>query len=42
VPRDMPVRDVMNLLAQTTALPVEGGGCVTRDGVLARLIDPRG
>ena len=21
---------------------VEGGGCVTRDGVLARLIDPRG
>jgi glycine betaine/proline transport system ATP-binding protein len=42
VPRDMPVRDVMNLLAQTTVLPVEGGGCVTRDGVLARLIDPRG
>ncbi|MBA47405.1 MAG: choline ABC transporter ATP-binding protein [Paracoccus sp.] len=42
VPRDMPVRDVMNLLAQTTALPVEGGGCVTRDGVLVRLIDPRG
>ena len=41
-PGDMPVRDVMNLLAQTTALPVEGGGCVTRDGVLARLIDPRG
>ena len=42
VPRDMPVRDVMGLLAEATALPVEGGGRITRDGVLARLIDPRG
>jgi glycine betaine/proline transport system ATP-binding protein len=42
VPRDMAVRDVMGLLAQSAALPVEGGGRITRDGVLARLIDPRG
>ena len=32
----------MGLLAEAQALPVEGGGCITRDGVLARLIDPRG
>lgn len=42
VPRDMPVRQVMGLLSDRTALPVQGGGCITRDGVLARLIDPRG
>ena len=42
VPRDMPVREVMGLLADRTALPVQGGGCITRDAVLARLIDPRG
>ncbi|MDP5305694.1 choline ABC transporter ATP-binding protein [Paracoccus spongiarum] len=42
VPRDMPVREVMGLLADASALPVEGGGRITRDGVLARLIDPRG
>ncbi|SNR25872.1 choline ABC transporter ATP-binding protein [Paracoccus sediminis] len=42
VPRDMPVRQVMGLLADRTALPVQGGGCITRDAVLARLIDPRG
>ena len=42
VPRDMPVRQVMGLLAGRTALPVEGGGHITRDAVLARLIDPRG
>ncbi|MCF3974750.1 choline ABC transporter ATP-binding protein [Paracoccus salsus] len=42
VPRDMPVRDVMGMLAGTDALPVEGGGVITRDGVLARLLDPRG
>lgn len=42
VPRDMPVRDIMEQLAGRDALPVEGGGCVTRDAVLARLINPRG
>ncbi|SNT71848.1 choline ABC transporter ATP-binding protein [Paracoccus seriniphilus] len=42
VPADMPVRDVMGLLADQRALPVEGGGRITRDAVLARLIDPRG
>ena len=41
IPRDMPVRDVMGRLSQHDALPVEGGGRVTRDGVLARLIAPR-
>jgi glycine betaine/proline transport system ATP-binding protein len=30
------------LLSDRTALPVQGGGCITRDAVLARLIDPRG
>ncbi|TJZ94143.1 choline ABC transporter ATP-binding protein [Paracoccus gahaiensis] len=42
VPRDMPVRAVMDLLAGRAALPVEGGGRITREAVLARLIDPRG
>ncbi|TBN42765.1 choline ABC transporter ATP-binding protein [Paracoccus subflavus] len=42
VPRDMPVRQVMGLLAGRIALPVQGGGHITRDGVLARLIDPQG
>ena len=42
VPRDMAVREVMGLLAARDALPVEGGGRITRDGVLARLIDPQG
>ncbi|MBU3031479.1 choline ABC transporter ATP-binding protein [Paracoccus marinaquae] len=42
VPADMPVKDVMGLLAGAEALPVEGGGRITRDTVLARLIDPRG
>ncbi|WCR09446.1 choline ABC transporter ATP-binding protein [Paracoccus stylophorae] len=42
VPRDMPVREVMGMLADADALPVEGGGHITRDAVLARLIDPRG
>ncbi|WP_265499621.1 choline ABC transporter ATP-binding protein [Paracoccus beibuensis] len=42
VPRDMPVRKVMDLLADRPALPVEGGRRVTREAVLARLIDPRG
>ena len=42
VPRDMPVRAVMDLLADRAALPVQGGGRITREAVLARLIDPRG
>lgn len=42
VPGDMPVREVMELLADRPALPVQGGGVITRDAVLARLIDPRG
>ncbi|MCZ0962442.1 hypothetical protein [Paracoccus benzoatiresistens] len=41
-PRDMPVCQVIGLLADKTALPVQGGGYITRDAVLARLIDPRG
>ncbi|AUH63325.1 choline ABC transporter ATP-binding protein [Paracoccus zhejiangensis] len=42
LPRDLPVREVMGRLAEHASLPVEGGGRVTRDGVLARLIAPRG
>ncbi|WP_022706767.1 MULTISPECIES: choline ABC transporter ATP-binding protein [Paracoccus] len=42
VPRDMPVRDVMDRLTGDTAVPVQGGGRITRAAVLARLIDPRG
>lgn len=41
VPRSMPVRQVMEHLAGVEALPVEGGGIVTRDAVLRRLIRPR-
>ncbi|MFN3278940.1 MAG: choline ABC transporter ATP-binding protein [Paracoccus hibiscisoli] len=42
VPPDLPVRAVMGLLADRDALPVAGGGRITRGAVLARLIDPRG
>ena len=42
LPRDMPVREIMIRLASTDALPVEGGGRVSRAGVLARLVDPQG
>ena len=43
LPRDLPVREVMARLSDDTdALPVEGGGRVTRAGLMARLIDPRG
>lgn len=42
LPRDLPVREVMARLAETEALPLEGGGRVSRAGVMARLIDPRG
>lgn len=37
LPRDLPVREVMERLADRDALPVEGGGRVTRTGVMARL-----
>ena len=43
VPADMPVREVMEILAgaQRDALPVEGGGRITRDAVISRLIAPQ-
>ena len=40
VPRAMPLRDVMERLTECDALPVEGGGCVTRSAVLSRLSQP--
>ncbi len=42
LPRCMPVKEVMAALATAEALPLEGGGRVSRTGVLAALIDPRG
>ncbi|WP_111559273.1 choline ABC transporter ATP-binding protein [Paracoccus sediminilitoris] len=42
VPRDMPVKMVMDRLSEDSAVPVMGGGRITRKAVLARLIDPRG
>ncbi|WP_299360901.1 choline ABC transporter ATP-binding protein [uncultured Paracoccus sp.] len=40
LPRDMAARDVMAALSRVETLPVQGGGRVTRAGVLARLADP--
>ena len=42
LPRDMPVKEVMSALASSDYLPLEGGGRVSRAGVLAALVDPRG
>lgn len=42
LPRTLPAREVMAALQRAEALPIEGGGRVTRAGVLARLVDPRG
>ncbi|MDO5703864.1 MAG: choline ABC transporter ATP-binding protein [Paracoccus sp. (in: a-proteobacteria)] len=43
VARETPVRQVMEMLRDGAgALAVEGGGHITRDAVLARLIDPQG
>lgn len=42
LPRDMPARDVMAALADVDALPLAGGGHVSRSGVLARLVNPQG
>ena len=42
LPAAMPVRAVMAALTRAEALPVEGGGRVTRAGVLARLSGLRG
>ncbi|WP_273501744.1 choline ABC transporter ATP-binding protein [Paracoccus sphaerophysae] len=42
LPATMPVREVMAALSRAEALPVAGGGRVTRAGVLARLAGPRG
>lgn len=41
IPRDMSAREVMAALAEADMLPVEGGGCVTRGGVLAKLSNPQ-
>ncbi|WP_126976112.1 choline ABC transporter ATP-binding protein [Frigidibacter oleivorans] len=42
VPPGLPVREVMERLRAEPAVPVEGGGRITREGVIARLIAPRG
>ncbi len=42
LPRDMPAREVMAALADADALPLAGGGHVSRAGVLARLVNPQG
>jgi glycine betaine/proline transport system ATP-binding protein len=42
VPPETPVREVMERLRSTQALPIAGGGRVTQGSVLARLLDPRG
>ncbi|AXC49675.1 choline ABC transporter ATP-binding protein [Paracoccus suum] len=42
LPRDLPARDVMQALGEVEALPLEGGGRVTRAGVLRRLVHPQG
>ena len=42
LPATMPVREVLAALSRAEALPVSGGGRVTRAGVLARLAGPRG
>ncbi|MBV0890975.1 ATP-binding cassette domain-containing protein [Paracoccus sp. Z118] len=41
LPRELPARDVMAALGAADALPLQGGGRVSRAGVLARLVDPR-
>ncbi|WP_134726035.1 choline ABC transporter ATP-binding protein [Paracoccus luteus] len=41
LPREMPAREVMAALSGTEALPLAGGGRITRGSVLERLIDPR-
>jgi len=42
LPRQTPVKAVMSALREVDALPLEGGGRVTRAGVLAHLVDPQG
>lgn len=42
VPRETPVKEIMAALRQNEALPLQGGGRVTRESVLSRLVDPRG
>ncbi|MFB2532255.1 choline ABC transporter ATP-binding protein [Paracoccus sp. p4-l81] len=42
LPADLPVRAVMAALADAPELPVAGGGRVTRDSLIARLLNPRG
>ena len=42
LPRDMPVKSVMAALRDADALPLQGGGRVTRAGVMGHLVDPQG
>ncbi|TWI29434.1 choline ABC transporter ATP-binding protein [Paracoccus sulfuroxidans] len=44
LPRDMPVREVMRTFGATDAeaLPLTGGGRITRSGIMARLSGPTG
>ena len=42
LPRDLDARGVMAALADVDALPLQGGGKVTRAGVMARLVNPQG
>ena len=41
LPRDLPLRDVLRDLSARPSAPVEGGGRVTREGVLAALVASR-
>ncbi|MTH64518.1 choline ABC transporter ATP-binding protein [Paracoccus shanxieyensis] len=42
IPRDTPVRDAMRMLTDSgsDALPLQGGGRVTRHSIMLRLVDP--
>ncbi|MEI4470820.1 choline ABC transporter ATP-binding protein [Frigidibacter sp. MR17.24] len=42
LPADAPVRDIMEALKAHPAVSIAGGRRVTREGVIGRLIDPRG
>ncbi len=41
LPRDLPVKSVMAALQENDALPLQGGGLISRKGVIARLISSR-
>ena len=42
VASETPVREVMERLKANAVVGIEGGGRITRDGVIAKLLDPRG